>query len=188
MWDVEGLWEKPMRYKGHRQHKYVIRSCFGGVNSTFISSGSEIHRYISGIEVVVIAATSSKGAGPSMLEGQSGYGSTMQDSPEFTSGDYHATTQNCSCELSNDFSPANKLLSSGRVILDLFTRTNALSKLASTSHDHLTKKVLVKVLPERSIDNQTVNTISTPPEWTKPFVDYLHHGMLPDDPLEARKV
>ena len=41
MWDVEGLWEKPLRYKGHRQHKYVIRSCFGGVNSTFIASGSE---------------------------------------------------------------------------------------------------------------------------------------------------
>nr|XP_043635995.1 WD repeat-containing protein WDS homolog isoform X2 [Erigeron canadensis] len=41
MWDVEGSWEKPLRYKGHRQHKYVIRSCFGGVNGTFIASGSE---------------------------------------------------------------------------------------------------------------------------------------------------
>lgn len=41
MWDVEGLWEKPLRYKGHRQHKYVIRSCFGGVSSSFIASGSE---------------------------------------------------------------------------------------------------------------------------------------------------
>ena len=28
----------------------------------------------------------------------------------------------CSCELSDDISPANKLISSGRVILDLFTR------------------------------------------------------------------
>ncbi|CAI9288536.1 unnamed protein product [Lactuca saligna] len=56
--------------------------------------------YISGIEVVVradavvrVPATSSKGAGPSMLEGQSGYGSTMQDSPKFTYGDYPAATQ-----------------------------------------------------------------------------------------------
>ena len=40
-----------------------------------------------------VPATSSKGAGPSMLEGQSGYGSTMQDSPKFTSGDYPAATQ-----------------------------------------------------------------------------------------------
>ncbi|KAL4558614.1 hypothetical protein LXL04_036815 [Taraxacum kok-saghyz] len=41
MWDVEGVWEKPLRYKGHRQCKYVIRSCFGGVDSAFIASGSE---------------------------------------------------------------------------------------------------------------------------------------------------
>nr|KAJ0210043.1 hypothetical protein LSAT_V11C400219670 [Lactuca sativa] len=40
-----------------------------------------------------VLATSSKGAGPSMLEGKSGYGSTMQDSPKFTSGDYPAATQ-----------------------------------------------------------------------------------------------
>ncbi|KAL6527716.1 hypothetical protein OROMI_029527 [Orobanche minor] len=32
---------KPMTYKGHMQHKYVIRSCFGGLNSMFIASGSE---------------------------------------------------------------------------------------------------------------------------------------------------
>nr|KAJ0187504.1 hypothetical protein LSAT_V11C900490490 [Lactuca sativa] len=32
-------------------------------------------------------------------------------------------------------------------------REDTLSKLASTSYDHLTKKVLVEVLPERSIDN-----------------------------------
>ncbi|XP_024982023.1 WD repeat-containing protein WDS homolog [Cynara cardunculus var. scolymus] len=41
MWDIEGSWEKPLTYKGHKQHKYVIRSCFGGVNSMFIASGSE---------------------------------------------------------------------------------------------------------------------------------------------------
>ncbi|XP_050208186.1 WD repeat-containing protein WDS homolog [Mercurialis annua] len=41
MWDVAGKWEKPLRYTGHKQHKYVIRSCFGGLNSSFIASGSE---------------------------------------------------------------------------------------------------------------------------------------------------
>ncbi|CAK9140840.1 unnamed protein product [Ilex paraguariensis] len=41
MWDVAGQWGKPLKYTGHRQHKYVIRSCFGGLNSTFIASGSE---------------------------------------------------------------------------------------------------------------------------------------------------
>ncbi|GMN50408.1 hypothetical protein TIFTF001_019563 [Ficus carica] len=41
MWDVAGKWEKPMVYTGHKQSKYVIRSCFGGLNSRFIASGSE---------------------------------------------------------------------------------------------------------------------------------------------------
>ncbi|KAL3531171.1 hypothetical protein ACH5RR_010493 [Cinchona calisaya] len=41
MWDIAGKLLKPSKYKGHRQHKYVIRSCFGGLNGTFIASGSE---------------------------------------------------------------------------------------------------------------------------------------------------
>ncbi|XP_027363385.1 WD repeat-containing protein WDS homolog isoform X2 [Abrus precatorius] len=41
MWDVAGKWDKPLRYTGHKQCKYVIRSCFGGLDSTFIASGSE---------------------------------------------------------------------------------------------------------------------------------------------------
>ncbi|GAV63103.1 WD40 domain-containing protein [Cephalotus follicularis] len=41
LWDVAGKWEKPLKYMGHKQHKYVIRSCFGGLNSKFIASGSE---------------------------------------------------------------------------------------------------------------------------------------------------
>ncbi|OMO90532.1 hypothetical protein CCACVL1_07348 [Corchorus capsularis] len=39
--DVAGKWEKPLKYTGHKQNKYVIRSCFGGFNSMFIASGSE---------------------------------------------------------------------------------------------------------------------------------------------------
>lgn len=41
MWAVDGKWVKPLKYAGHNQQKYVIRSCFGGLNSTFIASGSE---------------------------------------------------------------------------------------------------------------------------------------------------
>lgn len=41
MWDVAGKWAKPLKYRGHKQDKYVIRSCFGGLKSTFIASGSE---------------------------------------------------------------------------------------------------------------------------------------------------
>lgn len=41
MWDVAGEWQKPLKYRGHKQQKYVIRSCFGGLNSAFIASGSE---------------------------------------------------------------------------------------------------------------------------------------------------
>lgn len=39
--DVAGKWQKPLKYTGHEQNKYVIRSCFGGFNSMFIASGSE---------------------------------------------------------------------------------------------------------------------------------------------------
>lgn len=41
MWDIAGEWLSPMKFEGHRQYKYVIRSCFGGLDSTFIASGSE---------------------------------------------------------------------------------------------------------------------------------------------------
>ncbi|XP_052621664.1 uncharacterized protein LOC111883765 [Lactuca sativa] len=53
-------------------------------------------------------------------------------------------------------------------------RADALSKLASTCFDHLSKKVLVEVLRERSIDKQQVN-ILTPagPTWMTPFREYL---------------
>ncbi|WCJ38244.1 hypothetical protein M5689_019316 [Euphorbia peplus] len=41
LWDVAGKWDKALRYMGHKQHKYVIRSCFGGLDNSFIASGSE---------------------------------------------------------------------------------------------------------------------------------------------------
>nr|KAJ0214035.1 hypothetical protein LSAT_V11C400197270 [Lactuca sativa] len=68
-------------------------------------------------------------------------------------------------------------------------RADALSKLASTCFDHLSKKVSVEVLRERSIDEQQVN-ILTPagPTWMTPFREYLQRGVLPDDHDEARKI
>ncbi|PKA52123.1 Notchless protein like [Apostasia shenzhenica] len=41
LWNVLGCSNTPVRFTGHKQNKYVIRSCFGGLNSSFIASGSE---------------------------------------------------------------------------------------------------------------------------------------------------
>ncbi|XP_023748530.1 uncharacterized protein LOC111896779 [Lactuca sativa] len=68
-------------------------------------------------------------------------------------------------------------------------RADALSKLASTCFDHLSKKVLVEVLREKSIDEQQVNALTTiGPTWMTPFREYLQRGVLPDDHSEARKI
>ena len=42
LWRVDdGTAAPPAKYTGHKQVKYVIRSCFGGAGSAFIASGSE---------------------------------------------------------------------------------------------------------------------------------------------------
>lgn len=68
------------------------------------------------------------------------------------------------------------------------TSAGALRKLASTFFDHLTKKVLVEVLGERNIDNKQIDAIAESTDWTKPYLDYLHHGVLLDDPKEAKQI
>lgn len=68
------------------------------------------------------------------------------------------------------------------------TRADALSKLSSTSFDHLTNKFVVEIIPGRSIDNKQVGIITTTPYWTIPFTYYLLHGILLDDPTEARRI
>lgn len=68
-------------------------------------------------------------------------------------------------------------------------RADALSKLASSSFVHLTKNVLVEIVPFRSIDAKTVGSIEvTGPTWIDPIINYLKTGALPRDPTEARKI
>ncbi|GJY88224.1 reverse transcriptase domain-containing protein [Tanacetum coccineum] len=68
-------------------------------------------------------------------------------------------------------------------------RANALSKLASSSFVHLTKKVLVEIIPCRSIDMKTVNTVEEPETtWMDPIINYLRDGRLLEDPVATRKI
>jgi WD40 repeat protein len=41
LWDISATKELPKKYRGHRQGRYVSRSCFGGTDYAFIVSGSE---------------------------------------------------------------------------------------------------------------------------------------------------
>lgn len=54
MWDILGTFKMPLRYVGHKQQKYVIRSCFGGLNCRFIASGSENSEVLSLNLVILI--------------------------------------------------------------------------------------------------------------------------------------
>lgn len=68
-------------------------------------------------------------------------------------------------------------------------RVDALSKLASTSFDHLTKHVLVEVLSERSIDEKQIcDTTREEATWMTPYTEYLRYGTLPEDDADARKI
>ncbi|XP_071923127.1 uncharacterized protein [Coffea arabica] len=67
-------------------------------------------------------------------------------------------------------------------------RTDALSKLASSSFAHLSKKVLVEVLKQKSIDPVQVLAIDSPATWMTPLVDFLSSGVLPKDKTETRRL
>lgn len=67
-------------------------------------------------------------------------------------------------------------------------RANALSKLASSAYSHLTKKVLVEVLPTRSIERLEVHTVEEDAEcWMTSIVRYLSSAKLPEDKNKAPK-
>ncbi|GKD56545.1 reverse transcriptase domain-containing protein [Tanacetum coccineum] len=69
-------------------------------------------------------------------------------------------------------------------------KTDALSKIASTSFAHLSKQVLVEVLKEKSIQEKEVATVveEDGPTWMTPIMEYLKDGTLPDDRKEASKL
>nr|GEV03288.1 hypothetical protein [Tanacetum cinerariifolium] len=69
-------------------------------------------------------------------------------------------------------------------------KANALSKTASTSFAHLSKQVLVKVLKEKSIQEEEVATVveEEGPTWMTPIMEYLKDGTLPGDRKEASKL
>nr|GEV52552.1 reverse transcriptase domain-containing protein [Tanacetum cinerariifolium] len=69
-------------------------------------------------------------------------------------------------------------------------KTDALSKIASTSFAHLSKQVLVEVLENKSIKEKEVATVieEDGPTWMTQLVDYLKGGVLPEDKKEARKL
>ena len=41
LWNIEGEINLVAKYKGHKRTRFVIRSCFGGLEEAFVASGSE---------------------------------------------------------------------------------------------------------------------------------------------------
>ncbi|GKF24691.1 hypothetical protein Tco_0077013, partial [Tanacetum coccineum] len=69
-------------------------------------------------------------------------------------------------------------------------KSDALSKLASMTFEHLTKEVRIKVLAKRSIEEKEIPQVETKEEesWMTPIHEYLVSGLLPEDLKEARKI
>ncbi|GKD34109.1 reverse transcriptase domain-containing protein [Tanacetum coccineum] len=69
-------------------------------------------------------------------------------------------------------------------------KVDALSKLASMTFEHLTKEVLVEVLPKRSIEEKEILQVETKEResWMTHIHEYLVSGLLPKDPKESRKI
>lgn len=41
LWTIDGDIKLVAQYKGHKRSRFVVRSCFGGLEQSFIASGSE---------------------------------------------------------------------------------------------------------------------------------------------------
>ncbi|GJW67111.1 reverse transcriptase domain-containing protein [Tanacetum coccineum] len=69
-------------------------------------------------------------------------------------------------------------------------KADALSKLASMTFKHLTKEVLVEVLPKRSIEYKEILQVETKEgeSWMTPIHEYLVSGLLLEDLKESRKI
>ncbi|GJU39148.1 reverse transcriptase domain-containing protein [Tanacetum coccineum] len=69
-------------------------------------------------------------------------------------------------------------------------KSDALSKIASTSFAHLSKQVLVEGLKEKSIQEREVATVveEDGPTWMAPIMEYLKDRTLPYDRKKASKL
>ncbi|GJR49156.1 reverse transcriptase domain-containing protein [Tanacetum coccineum] len=69
-------------------------------------------------------------------------------------------------------------------------KADALSKMASMTFEHLTKKVMDEVLPKQSIEEKEILHVETKEgeSWMTPIHEYLVSGLLPEDPKESRKI
>nr|XP_027067824.1 uncharacterized protein LOC113693491 [Coffea arabica] len=67
-------------------------------------------------------------------------------------------------------------------------RTDALSRLASTSFSDLNKTVLVEVLNESGYMEEVAYPVYSEDTWMTPFILFLGQGTLPEDRAEARKI
>nr|GEU49672.1 reverse transcriptase domain-containing protein [Tanacetum cinerariifolium] len=67
-------------------------------------------------------------------------------------------------------------------------KEDVLSKLATIAFDHLTKKVLVEILSERSTDRKELNAMVEDEEdnWMMPIIKCLREGVWLEDKAEAR--
>ncbi|XP_022004494.1 uncharacterized protein LOC110902062 [Helianthus annuus] len=66
---------------------------------------------------------------------------------------------------------------------------DALSKLASTSFQHLAKDVRIEVLNNPSVPLREVSVIQTgTTSWMTPIIMYLQSGILPENKAEAQKI
>ncbi|GJU99924.1 reverse transcriptase domain-containing protein [Tanacetum coccineum] len=69
-------------------------------------------------------------------------------------------------------------------------QADALSKMASMSFAHLTKKVLVEIIPCKSIEEIEVMAIVEEggDTWMTPIIEYLENGTLPKEKGKARRL
>ncbi|XP_021996293.1 uncharacterized protein LOC110893494 [Helianthus annuus] len=66
---------------------------------------------------------------------------------------------------------------------------DALSKLASTSFQHLAKEIRIEILQNPSVPLRQVNVIQYgTTSWMKPIIRYLQTGITPENKAEARKL
>nr|GEZ00687.1 reverse transcriptase domain-containing protein [Tanacetum cinerariifolium] len=93
-------------------------------------------------------------------------------------------------DIAKDLVSGFKTFSISQVPRSKNKKTDALSKIASTSFTHLSKQVLVEVLETKSITGKEVTAVieEEGPTWMTELMNYLKKGTLPEDEKEARKI